>query len=160
MQEKTTDDTAVDRFAQAMKAKLAEAREKGRSGWETCPPEELSRMLREHVDKGDTRDVANFCAFLWNLRAPISPLAPSVEDLEQENRLIRARNERLEKENAQLRQHLQVLRTGIKNAKEHLNDYYRRANAGRYHAASSSVADAEFLITKAYVQTNEGERNG
>lgn len=81
-------------------------------------------------------------------------------ELEQENRLIRARNERLEKENAQLRQHLQVLRTGIEKAKEHLNDYYRHVNAGRHRAASSSVADAEFLITKAYVQTNEGERNG
>jgi len=67
------DNVAVDRFAQAMKAKLAEAREKGRSGWETCPPEELSRMLREHVEKGDTRDVANFCAFLWSRRFTITP---------------------------------------------------------------------------------------
>lgn len=73
------DNVAVDRFAQAMKAKLAEARERGRSGWESCPPEELSRMLREHVEKGDTRDVANFCAFLWNRRFPITaaPEAPA-----------------------------------------------------------------------------------
>lgn len=59
------DDVAVDSFAAAMKVKLALAREKGRSGWEACSPEDLSRMLREHVDKGDPRDVANFCAFLW-----------------------------------------------------------------------------------------------
>ena len=61
------DDEAVDKFAAAMKSKLALAREKGRGGWETCPPEELSRMLREHVEKGDPRDVANFCMFLWSL---------------------------------------------------------------------------------------------
>lgn len=61
------DDEAVDKFAAAMKQKLALAREKGRGGWEICPPEELSRMLREHVEKGDPRDVANFCMFLWSL---------------------------------------------------------------------------------------------
>lgn len=61
------DDQAVDRFAAAMKDKLSKAREKGRTGWETCPPEDLSRMLREHIEKGDPRDVANFCMMLWNL---------------------------------------------------------------------------------------------
>lgn len=61
------DDDVVDAFAAAMKEKLAQARAKGRGGWQTCPPEELSRMLREHVEKGDPRDVANFCMFLWSL---------------------------------------------------------------------------------------------
>lgn len=61
------DNQAVDRFAAAMKDKLAHARANGRSGWQHLSPEELSRMLREHVEKGDPRDVANFCAFLWNL---------------------------------------------------------------------------------------------
>lgn len=69
------DDECVDRFAEAMKAKLARAREKGRSGWEQCAPADLSRMLREHVEKGDPRDVANFCMFLWSLEAPISKVA-------------------------------------------------------------------------------------
>jgi hypothetical protein len=61
------DDAAVDRFAAAMKEKLAQARAKGRGGWDTdeCTQETLSRMLREHVEKGDPRDVANFCMFLW-----------------------------------------------------------------------------------------------
>lgn len=69
-----TDDIAVDRFAAAMKAKLAAARAKGRGGWEgsECNADMLSRMLREHVEKGDPRDVANFCAFLWNRGEPIS----------------------------------------------------------------------------------------
>ncbi len=61
------DDLAVDAFAAAMKAKMAEARAKGRGGWQDpahCTAEDLSRMLREHVEKGDPRDVANFCMML------------------------------------------------------------------------------------------------
>jgi hypothetical protein len=71
-QQQHPDDAAVDRFAVAMKDKLAKAREKGRSGWETCPPDDLSRMLREHVEKGDPRDVANFAMMLWNLGTGIA----------------------------------------------------------------------------------------
>lgn len=67
------DDLAVDRFAAAMKEKLALARTKGRTGWEQCDPANLSAMLHEHVAKGDPRDVANFCMFLWNRGKPISP---------------------------------------------------------------------------------------
>lgn len=76
-----SDDAAVDRFSAAMKAKLAAARAKGRSGWKDCHPERLSRMLREHVEKGDPRDVANFCMFLWCLGQPITaaPTAPAVD---------------------------------------------------------------------------------
>lgn len=66
------DDQAVDRFAAMMKENLAKAREKGRNGWETCPPEELSRMLREHVEKGDPCDVANFCMMLGSLGVGIT----------------------------------------------------------------------------------------
>jgi hypothetical protein len=66
------DDAAVDRFAAAMKDKMTKAREKGRSGWETCLPADLSRMLREHVEKGDPRDVANFAMMLWNLGVGIA----------------------------------------------------------------------------------------
>lgn len=66
------DESAVDAFAEAMKEKLEAARAKGRDGWQGCTPDELSRMLREHVEKGDPRDVANFCMFLWHMDAPIS----------------------------------------------------------------------------------------
>ncbi|KVO11763.1 hypothetical protein WJ73_19655 [Burkholderia ubonensis] len=65
------DDVAVDVFATVMKDKLAKARLKGRGGWQTCSPENLSRMLREHVEKGDPRDVANFCMMLWHHGSPI-----------------------------------------------------------------------------------------
>jgi len=70
------DEWWVDLFAKEMKAKLENARAKGRGGWQDCDPTDLSRMLREHVEKGDPRDVANFCMFLWALRSPISA-APS-----------------------------------------------------------------------------------
>lgn len=62
------DDVAVDAFAVAMKLKLAEARAKGRGGWHDpaqCTDEDLSRMLRDHLAKGDPRDVANFCMMLY-----------------------------------------------------------------------------------------------
>lgn len=63
-----TDDIAVDKFAAAMKKKLAAARAKGRGGWDDREDLEqhLSNLLRAHVDKGDPIDVANFCCFLWN----------------------------------------------------------------------------------------------
>ncbi|WP_186076368.1 hypothetical protein [Burkholderia gladioli] len=73
------DDVAVDEFAIEMKAKMAAARAKGRSGWETCAPADLSRMLREHVEKGDPRDVANFCMMLHHHGAHISASAEARE---------------------------------------------------------------------------------
>ncbi len=74
------DDVAVDMFAKAMKEKLAQARSKGRSGWQTCSKYELSNMLREHVEKGDPRDVANFCMFLHALGHPIQVAPRQPED--------------------------------------------------------------------------------
>jgi len=76
---KHPDDVAVDQFAEVMKAKLADARAKGRAGWQQCDPAELSYMLREHVEKGDPRDVANFCMFLWSLGKPIGDARPVVD---------------------------------------------------------------------------------
>lgn len=70
------DDVAVDAFASAMKAKLAQARAKGRGGWQDhadCPQQRLSRMLRSHVEKGDPVDVANFACFLWNRGEGVLP---------------------------------------------------------------------------------------
>jgi hypothetical protein len=56
------DDEAVDRFAAAMKAKLAKKRAEGRGGWEDksqCSNEFLSKLLLEHIAKGDPVDVGN-----------------------------------------------------------------------------------------------------
>mgnify|MGYP000629703460 CR=1 FL=1 len=76
------DDLAVDAFAAAMKAKLAEARAKGRGGWNGDEPgmqQRLSNMLRDHIEKGDPRDVANFCMFLHQRGEGISPMGGSDE---------------------------------------------------------------------------------
>ena len=64
------DDIAVDKFARMMKAKLAAARAKGRSGWddpEVCTVESLADMLVEHLFKGNANnfvDIANFAMML------------------------------------------------------------------------------------------------
>lgn len=76
------DDLAVDAFAAAMKAKMAAARAKGRGGWEDaaqCTADDLSRMLRDHVEKGDPRDVANFCMMLHQRGEAIAPRQPMGE---------------------------------------------------------------------------------
>ena len=59
-----TDDQCVDMFAIVMKGKLAKKREQGRTGWQELTASEISLMLREHVEKGDPVDVANFCMML------------------------------------------------------------------------------------------------
>ncbi|MCF6783371.1 hypothetical protein [Stutzerimonas stutzeri] len=68
--EQHSDDAAVDRFADAMKAKLANGRAKGRGGWEdpeACSVEFLARLLVDHLAKGNAgtfEDVANFAMML------------------------------------------------------------------------------------------------
>lgn len=64
--ERLADDLAVTAFAIEMRAKLAKSREKGRSGWQTCPVGDLWKMLQEHFEKGDPVDVANFAMMIWH----------------------------------------------------------------------------------------------
>jgi hypothetical protein len=59
------DDTAVDRFAVALKAKMAHQRAKGYGGWEEGPVERLQAMLFSHIPKGDPVDVGNFAMMLF-----------------------------------------------------------------------------------------------
>ena len=76
--EQHPDDAAVDRFAEAMKAKLSKKREDGRGGWQDkdeCPQEFLSDLLRGHVEKGDPVDVANFAMMLHQRGEEILPSA-------------------------------------------------------------------------------------
>lgn len=60
------DDTAISGFASALSAKMAEGREKGRNGWQTCPVPDLWAMLQDHVEKGDPRDVALLAMMIWH----------------------------------------------------------------------------------------------
>lgn len=64
------DNAMVDALADAMKAKLARAREKGRGGWENpaeCSVRDLWDMLIEHAHKPnlDMVDVANLAGMVW-----------------------------------------------------------------------------------------------
>ena len=65
---RTCDDysDAVDRFAARMKDKLTLAQQRGKRGWRdpSWTDEQISKDLREHCDKGDPVDVANYCMFL------------------------------------------------------------------------------------------------
>lgn len=79
--EQHPDDAAVDRFAAAMKAKLAAAREKGRGGWddpEACSVEFLADLLVGHIGKGNTgnfEDIANLAMMLHQRGADPAVLA-------------------------------------------------------------------------------------
>lgn len=67
------DDLAVDRFAAAMKAKMAKQRARGYGGWhdaDACPTKRLQKMLCEHVGKGDPVDVGNIAMMLWTRKEP------------------------------------------------------------------------------------------
>lgn len=78
-----SDDEAVDRFATAMKAKLKwEREERNRSGWQRMSAEELTRLLYEHLPKGDPVDVANFCMMLHQNGVTIAqaPQTPGVSE--------------------------------------------------------------------------------
>jgi|GEM_PF-6613985 len=79
------DDAAVDRFAAAMKVKLAASRAKGRGGWDdpnVCCVEFLAQLLVEHLDKGNAgtfEDVANFAMMLHQRGADPKVLAEAAE---------------------------------------------------------------------------------
>ena len=69
------DESAVENFAKEMKRKLADARQKGRSGWnnkETCTDTNLAELFWEHMKKtneGNFVDLANFLMFLHTRKA-------------------------------------------------------------------------------------------
>ena len=59
----------VDRFAAELKSKLAKAEAKYgyAADWlKTDWQDELNESLAEHIQKGDPRDVAAYCAFAWH----------------------------------------------------------------------------------------------
>jgi hypothetical protein len=69
-----TDDEHVDRFANAMKLKLAACRSQGHGGWddpEQCTVEHLEELLVAHLtNKGGAVDIANFCMMLHQRGKP------------------------------------------------------------------------------------------
>ena len=76
------DDIAVDKFAAAMKAKLAKKREEGRGGWEDkdqCSIMSLAKLFHEHVKKEDPVDVANLAMMLYHRLGTIPALPTEAE---------------------------------------------------------------------------------
>lgn len=75
------DNTAVDRFASAMKSKLSEGRAAGRYGWhdpKLCSDLHIARMLIEHLPKGNAgnfEDIANLSMMLHQRGADPAVLA-------------------------------------------------------------------------------------
>ncbi len=61
-----SDVAAIFEFSLAMADKMFVSHQKGRSGWRNCPVDDLWAMLREHVEKGDVVDVANFCMMIYH----------------------------------------------------------------------------------------------
>ena len=62
------DDKLVRHAADAMREKLKLARVRGRGGWwnsDECTVDDLRSLLREHIEKGDMRDVLNLAAMVY-----------------------------------------------------------------------------------------------
>lgn len=79
------DDLAVDLLALRIKRRLAEMRDKGKSGWdsEECSNEYLSKLLQANVDSGDPIDVAAYCAFISARSETIMPKAQEASRLDR-----------------------------------------------------------------------------
>ena len=96
-----SDDLAVDRFATAMKAKLARSRHKGRSGWDDktqCSGEHLANLLVEHLAKGNEgtfEDVANFAMMLHERGESPELLSGIMRDKDQGARELKKEYEQL-----------------------------------------------------------------
>lgn len=76
------DEVGVDLFAEAMKAKLAEKRSAGRSGWndpDETPVEDLARMFVGHLAKGDMVDIGNFAMMLHHREGGAQALAELIK---------------------------------------------------------------------------------
>lgn len=87
------DAMAVDRFAAAMKAKLAQKRAQGRGGWddkEDCTQAFLSQLLREHIEKGDPIDVGNLAMMLHQREEGILPAAQPIAAIAQLHAIVDA----------------------------------------------------------------------
>ena len=63
------DDFAVLEFSEAMKQKLAQCRNRGRSGWETASVPALWAALTDELQrtKRDPIDIANYAMMIWHL---------------------------------------------------------------------------------------------
>jgi hypothetical protein len=82
----TDERNALNGLYEAMAKKLYDKWAEGFSGFECASADHLSNSLRKHVEKGDTIDVANICAFLHHngQRILAHPSADSRDDVLEE----------------------------------------------------------------------------
>ncbi|CAG2381935.1 MULTISPECIES: hypothetical protein [Burkholderia] len=73
------DDAALDGFTSELKAKMAVGRAQGRTGWWGAQRDDLSTMLRSHVDKGDPIDIGLLAMMHWYKGEAIAPAPASPE---------------------------------------------------------------------------------
>jgi len=89
-------DDLVDRFSEAIREKLraSEIKYGHNSGWMRDDWQaDCQRSLNEHLAKGDPRDVAAYCAFLWHHAwLTVGPLTP--EDVKHVAALTGSRPDR------------------------------------------------------------------
>ncbi|WP_239988131.1 hypothetical protein [Pseudomonas syringae] len=84
------DNRAVDTFAAAMKAKLANARAKGRQGWSEASvrDDQLAELLVGHLSKsnpGNFEDIANFAMMLHQRGADLTVLSLALYKANSQN---------------------------------------------------------------------------
>jgi hypothetical protein len=87
------DNDSVEQFAAAMKAKLAKKRDEGRGGWEDkeqCSNAFLSRLLVEHVQKGDPVDVGNLAMMIHQRGEGIGVASGNASAIAQLNAIVDA----------------------------------------------------------------------
>jgi len=92
----------VDRFAKRLLAKLRLAHANGRSGWEKDDWEQQCQDgLLRHLEKGDPRDVAAYCAFMdhhgWITRSPDVAATPEAVAWNESQSMFVARLENMAK---------------------------------------------------------------
>lgn len=66
--EEREDERGVNVFTRAMRTRLSQKREQGRSGWhdpKQCTVEHLVQLLLKSVKEGRPVDIANFCMMVY-----------------------------------------------------------------------------------------------
>jgi len=155
------DDEAVDRFAARMKAKLKWEREvRGRSGWSTMSADALSRLLYEHLPKGDPVDIANLSMMLSeNEQRLISHAAPGsdVAGLIEAARPLAARYAEIAKQDGATLSGSAMVRTSMLAA---LENALFRITLPKQDAPSPDVVEAGYAyiegVTAAALATPSG----
>jgi hypothetical protein len=78
------DDICIKQFTQAMAAKMAISRAKGRGGWEKpdeCSVEKIAKLLVTQLGKGDPVDIGNYAMMLFVRKAIPQVLTEAMESV-------------------------------------------------------------------------------